>query len=239
MVVETKGIVLLESPNGEKGKRLVIYTKDYGKIVCFAKNVRKKNIAVATLLSYSEFRMFQNKNSYQLIEGSVIRSFDKIKLDIYDLSYAMYLLEFVDFVGKEELENPSILKLLLYGLNAIQNKNIDIEVIKSVFELKMFQILGIAPKLEDCISCGSSSVKYFCTSESGLICDKCKLFKDLIPIDAGTVDIMNYILSTKIEKLFSFDLKEEQKEKLKQILQSYVKKYIDYEFKTLKFIKSI
>ncbi len=239
MIVETRGIVLKESPLREKDKRLVIYTKNFGKIVCFAKNVRKKNIAVASVLSYSDLRLFQNRDSYQLIEGTVLRSFEQVKKDIFKLSYAMYLLEFVDYVGKEELENKDLLKLLIYGINAIEKNKINLEVIKAVFDLKLLQILGFEPELSACIHCGSSETSFFSAIDGGTICPNCKHSKDMISIDKGTLAVMAYIFSLSIEDLFSFDLKENQRQKFTDIIEMYVKVHIDYKFKTLEFLKSL
>lgn len=239
MIVETRGIVLKESPIREKDKRLVIYSKDFGKIVCFARNVRKKNIAVSSLLSYSDLRLFQNRDSYQLIEGSVIKSFEGVKEDIYRLSYAMYFLEFVDYVGKEELENKDILKLLLYGINAIEKDKIDLEVIKSVFDLKLLQILGFEPELNACIHCGSDEISFFSALDGGAVCSNCKHSKDLLSVDESSIAVMAYVLSLRIENLFSFNLKEEQRQKFTDIIEIYAKVHIDHKFKTLEFLKSI
>ncbi len=239
MTVETRGIVLKESALGEKGKRLVIYTKDFGKITCFAKNVRKKNIAVATVLSYSDLKMYQNRDTYQLIDGTVLRSFEPLKRDIFKLSYSMYFLEFLDFVGREELASADSLKLLLYALRALENDKINDLVIKAVFELKMLQILGSQPELYNCVMCGDDEISLFSSIEGGVVCKSCKMVKDALPIDKDSLGIMRYILGTEIEKLFSFDLKDAQREKLEQILKEYIKIHLDYRFKTLDFIRAL
>ncbi len=239
MIVETRGIVLQESPIREKDKRLLIYTKDFGKIVCFAKNVRKRNVAVASVLSYSDLRLFQNRDSYQLIEGTVLKSFEHVKEDIFSLSYAMYLLEFISYVGKEELENKKLLKLLIYGINAIEKNKINLDVIKSVFDLKLLQILGFEPDLSACIHCGSNERVYFSAIDGGSICSMCKHSKDMVSIDEGSLAVMEHILRLDIEGLFSFDLKEGVRQKFTDIIDIYVKVHIDYKFKTLEFLKSI
>ncbi len=239
MIVETRGIVISEAAQGEKGKRLLIYTKDFGKITCFTKNTHKKNTAVATLLSYSDLKMYQNKTSYQLIDGMVLRSFEGVKTDIYKLSYAMYLLEFLDVIGREELEGRDALKLVLYALRALEVDKVPDSLVKTVFDLKIMQILGFEPALYGCVLCGEEEVSRFSCAEGGAICSSCNTPKDIIKMDKNTLEIMRYILETPVEKLFSFDLKESQKFSLKKLMEDYLRVHIGHRFKTMDFLTSL
>ncbi len=239
MIVETKGIVLKESHIKDYDKRLVIYTKDYGKIVCFSKNAKKKNTAVSSLLSYSDLKLFKGSSTYTLIEGELIESFEALKKDILKLSYGMYFLEFIDYVGKEELINTDLLKLVLYSLKGLTNDKLNHLVVARVFELKILQILGLMPNTDSCLVCKNKDTIYFSPSEGSVICEKEHDIKDLIYLDRSSVNILEYIFSTPVNSIFSFNIKNKELIQIEQLTTNYVKIHIDHRFKTLDFIRTI
>ena len=84
---KTEGIVLKESPLGENGKLLVIFSREYGKMTAAAKGVRKPGsamIQLAQLFAYSELELYRgNSGLYTLTGGTLIEPFRGLSED-YD-----------------------------------------------------------------------------------------------------------------------------------------------------------
>ena len=73
------GIVLKTSNLGEFDKRMVLLTKERGKITVFARGARRQNsrfMAVCNPFSFGEFKLFEGKSAYNLMEASISNYFE-------------------------------------------------------------------------------------------------------------------------------------------------------------------
>ena len=62
---------------------------------------------------------------------------------------------------------------------------------------------------------------------------------ELLPLQESTLYTMQFVLSTPVEKLFTFAVSEEVLLELQAILKSYTATYIDRTFKSLKIFEEI
>ena len=80
------------------------------------------------------------------------------------------------------------------------------------------------------------------TRRGGCICETCEK-KDPSPEESGrflleesTLYTMQYIISTPVEKLYTFTVSDEVLENLKNIIERYRNQYIDRRFKSLEIL---
>ena len=59
---------------------------------------------------------------------------------------------------------------------------------------------------------------------------------DTIPVSPAAVYTMQYIISTPVEKLYTFTVSDEVLENLKNIIERYRNQYIDRRFKSLEIL---
>lgn len=247
------GMVLSATPVGDFDKRLVILTKEKGKISAFAKGARRPNsalLACSEPFSFGEFSLFIGRSSYSVQTAEISNYFPELRTDFQGLCYGLYFCEVADYIAKENNDEKEVLKLLYQTLRALVKKTIELPLIRAVFELKMFALNGEAPQVFYCVKCeGNSNRKQeenaatgqyrFSPESGGILCESCRGYDpNAVPIDTSTLYTMQYIISTDIEKLYTFRVSAKVLSELTRCIKNYKKYYMDHEFKALEMIHS-
>lgn len=249
MLIRTKALVVKEYIVGESDKYVTLFTKEYGKIQALAPKAKKadKGFASATqLFVYGEFILTSFKDTYRLVNVDIIDMFHNIRNGLESLSYASYVMEFLQYVTEPMLAQPELLRLTLKTLKALTYEDASYGLIRRIYELRALAELGFMPQLASCTECGevlteSETCKYYFSAASGgLVCESCKLYyKDAVTISYSTRYTLQYILSSPINKLYHFNVTDEIQQELNQVCNYYVPFYVDRTFKTVEFIDRI
>ena len=241
--IKTKAIVLHEMPIGDYDKRLILLTKELGKVTAFVKGARRSNnrmLAASQVFVYGEYILSEGKSSYNVYQANILESFHGLRLDMEDLAHAMYLLEFVDFVAKEEEENRVLMQWLLLSLKVIENKYINTKLVARIFELKAMSIIGFTPWLNDCIVCHKEEVTYFSPENGGVVCkDPGHMVKDLMIIHSGTLHAMRHVLSQPMKGIYAFELEDQELIGFEKVMTKFVWANLNHKFRTLEFLKEL
>lgn len=236
-----KGIVLSAMPVGDYDKRLSILTQERGKIVAFARGARRPNnqlVAAANPFCFGEFELYQGKNAYTLSKANIQNYFRDLANDISTAYYGFYFLEFASYFCQENVENLEFLKLIYQSLRALESPRFDNKLVKAIFELKALTIEGIAPMMFHCIGCHTTEkLNYFSIERSGIVCQKCKKDIHVYKISDATRYTMQYIISQRIEKLYTFKLTDEILSELSYIIKKFIDYHIQHRFKSLEIIE--
>jgi len=238
-------MVISAMPVGEYDRRVLILTKDYGKISAFAKGARRPNSALLACtqpFTFGNFTLIQGRNSNSLIHAEVANYFTELRTDFDAVTYGMYFCEFADYYGRENVEAKEMLKLLYQSLRALSVKSIPHVLIRYIFELRMIAINGEGPQVFQCVKCGqdiSADKPYlFHTWEGGLMCEHCK--PDSMGgffISPAAIYTMQFILATPIEKLYTFLVSEEVIQEFSKVMRQYLEVYVDKKFHSLKMLE--
>ena len=247
------GMVLSAMPVGDYDKRLVILTKEFGKISAFAKGARRPNsafLACSQPFSFGKFTLYGGRTSYNVMSAEISNYFGELREDFDRLCYGFYFCEFADYLTKENNDETNILKLLYQTLRALTKKSLNAQLIRAIFELKIMALNGEAPYVFGCVKCeknhtdtkNSNSMQYyyFSVGGGGILCDTCKVMdKNVIRIQTSTLYTMQYIISSEIEKLYTFKVSEEVLGELLRCMKSYLKCYVERDFKSLDMVIDI
>lgn len=238
------GMVLSAMPVGEYDKRLVILTKEHGKIAAFARGARRPNsplLSSSEPFSFGTFTIYQGRDSYTVATAEISNYFSELRNDLEGAYYGFYFCEFVSCMTRENVDATDVLKLLYQTLRCLAKKTIPNVLIKVIFELKMMYINGEGPQVFSCTKCGKQEENMmFSIREGGLLCENCRKKREvsdrkiLLP---ATIYTMQYINSTPIEKLYTFVVTEEVLKELTDCMEKYIKIYVTYELKTSEFLK--
>lgn len=238
------GMVLSITPVGEYDRRVVILTKEQGKISAFARGARKPNSPLVGALnpfSFGEFTIYAGKASYTIQSAKITNYFAELREDMMGAYYGFYFLEFANYYTKEGNDEKEMLLLLYQTLRALSSPYIPDRLIRYVFELRALSINGEGPQVFECVSCGCKErPMVFSVKKGGLICKECgKDVIDGIRLDPSTIYTMQYIETSSIEKLYTFVVKDNVLDELAWIMERYTGLYIDQKFKSLEILETL
>lgn len=232
-IIKTKGLIISENKMGDYDKMVTILTPS-GKIGCAAKGARRpKSLLMAgtQFFCFGEYMIFKGTNSYNINSCDTIEIFYNLRTDLDKLNCAVELCKIVDKVTYENQNTYKILQLLLNTLYVISETDKDLELVKSIFKMRLLCILGFMPKIDKCVNCDEADkISYFSIADNGFKCINCgKVDKSAISIGATTVDAIRFIVKAPAKKIFSFNLPEESLKELALISKIYLNEKLELE----------
>lgn len=238
------GMVLSAMPVGDYDKRLVILTREHGKISAFAKGARRPNsalLACSQPFSFGVFSLFTGRSSYTVTSSEISNYFPELRDDIESVYYGMYFCEFADYITKENNDEREILKLLYQTLRAVAKKTIELPLIRLVFEFKIMALSGVAPQVFNCVKCEKAEADYlFSISSGGLLCEDCKVNDNTaIRLCTSSIYTLQYIISKDVENLYTFRVSQEVLGELEALIKRYLDHYMNHEFKSGELLRSL
>ena len=176
-------------------------------------------------------------------EQAVVR---EVQEELEATYYGCYFLEFADYYCQENNDEREMLKLLYQSLRALTSAAYDKRLVRFIFELKAMAVNGEAPNVFSCVRCGEKeNLRWFMTRRGGCICETCEK-KDPSPEESGrflleesTLYTMQYIISARVEKLYTFSVSDSVLRQLLAIMKSYRAVYLDHSFQTLKMLEGL
>ncbi|MCP1102755.1 DNA repair protein RecO [Aequitasia blattaphilus] len=243
--ISVTGMVIYNAPAGEYDRRVVLLTKERGKITAFARGARKPNsslIAATTPFVFGEFVLYEGRTSYTLNSAKPGNYFESLRHDLEGAYYGIYFLDLIHYYAREGTNESESLKLIYQTLRALESDKIPNPLIRRVFELKLITINGEGPQVFQCQSCGSREYEdvYFSVDKGGLLLGACKGDDpSALRIGQSTLYALQYIVSSSVEKLYSFVVKEEVQRELDALLEAYLEKYLDKNFRSREILESL
>ena len=237
------GMVLSTTPVGEYDRRVVLLTKEQGKVSAFAKGSRRPNsplVGVVNPFTFGEFTMYEGRSSYTIQSAKVINYFSELREDVLGAYYGFYFLEVANYYAREFNDELEMLKLLYQTMRALTNPHIPDALIRCIYELKILTINGEYPNVFSCRKCKKEEdLGWFSAKYAGTLCSECKNDENIIRLDESALYTMQYIITSSIEKLYTFQVSEDVLHTLERILKSYLAMYVDRKFKSLKVLEEI
>ncbi|MDE5931316.1 MAG: DNA repair protein RecO [Lachnospiraceae bacterium] len=210
---EITGMVLKAEPIGEYDRRVVILTKEKGKIAAFARGARRPNsrlLAATNPFSFGKFRVYAGRSSYTLTEADISNYFEGLRVDFEGAYYGMYFLEVMDYYTRENNEDKEMLKLLYQSLRALMHEKLPNRLVRYIFEMKAMVLSGEFPGMP----------------ENG-------------NYEESTSYAVYYIMDSPVEKLYTFTVTDTVLTQLSQIADDYRKRYLDRSFKSLEILNTL
>ena len=244
MSISTNGLILKVTNNRESDRTLAILTEQ-GIIYAYAKaarNIKSKKFAATSPLCYSHFTLFEGKELYIVNEAECKEVFFELRNDIEKMALAQYFCELLLYIIPENEDASDILKLTLNSLYFLCKSEKEIDLIKSVFELKLMCLMGYMPDIVACSECAIyEGEMFFDIIEGVLYCENCKPKNNynLIPISNSTLSVLRHIVYSDFSELFSFTASKNTLSLTSDLIEKYTLNKTEHQFKTLKFYHSV
>lgn len=240
--ITVTGMVLSSMPVGDYDKRLVLLTKEKGKITTFAKGIRRPSshlLAAGNPFVFGTFQLYEGRSSYNLQHVSVRSYFTELAKKQPEIYYGFYFLELADYYGQENADEGTMLNLLYLTLHALMNPHMDNPLIRRIFELRTLVIQGEYPQLGACVSCGApENLAAFSWNRHGILCKSCApQVPDAAGLDAGAVYALQYIVSAPLKKLYSFAVKPEIQWQLDRVAGRLMEQALDRKIKSREILE--
>lgn len=242
-IITVTGMVLSSLPVGEFDRRIVLLTKERGKISAFAKGSRRMNsplMGVTQPFVFGEFEIYEGRTSFDIHKADISYYFTEVTGDYEAVCYACYFAEMADYYGRENLEAPKTLNLLYLTLKALKKPSIPNELVRCIYELRLININGECPGLFECGVCGgSNNLHGFSVQNFGMVCDSCRdSGSEGIGISESCAYTLQYIVSAKLEKLYTFTVSDSVLKELSHVMGRIRAKIIDRKMKSLELLES-
>lgn len=203
------GLVIGAFPQGEYDRRIVLLTKECGKITAFIKGARRQGsrfLGSTDMFCFGNFELYVGKNSYTVQNVEVLNYFEYFRDNLEAAYYGMYFMELADYYTRENNDEALVLLLLYRALQGLKSQALSNDFVRRVYEIKLFSIEGeLIP-----------SDRY-----------------NMSPTLKGFVEV---IINASIQDLYTVGLKDEYMTELKEYTDYQRKHIVDKKLNSLDFI---
>ena len=263
MLFATDGVITKVSDATGSDKFLNIITPNRGRIGVLVKGSRSpesKTASLSQLFTYGNFEIYEKNGMYWLRGGMVIDPFYNLSEDITRIAAATYMCEVANELTDESDECEDILRLLLNSMYLLGKGEKKISLIKAVFELRAMAISGYMPDVTACRYCKTTIADemYLDVLGGRIMCAECfkergdrvknisRDFEDvreasiICRMTSSVAVALKYVLMSPPEKIFSFDIKDEDEMQLfSRLAESYLTSHLGRGFDSLDFYNAV
>lgn len=211
-LITLTGMVLSAMPMGEFDKRIVLLTRERGRIAAFVKGARRPNsylLGASRPMAFGTFHLYEGRNSYTLKSAEITAYFDELSRDLEDISYGSYFMEIAAAYTVEGVDGTPMLKLLYQSLRALTRPSIPKLLVRYIFELRTMVVNGVYS------------------------------LDPPVPVCESTAYTIYHIGTAPIEKLYTFTVSDQVLEELGRCMVLYRERYLERHFTSLDILRSL
>ncbi|MDO5696028.1 MAG: DNA repair protein RecO [Eubacteriales bacterium] len=219
---------------GEYDRRIVLLTKEVGRISAFVRNARRPNspfLAASAPFVTGVFYLYRGRDSYSVREIEVREYFSELSADIERTYYGLYFLDVANFYTRENNHEAPTLYLVFRALAALRAGEMAPALVRAVFELRMLTVHGEYPYLARFMDTkepvDDRPVYGFNLRKDGLVAQGGR------QLQKATVRAMDYVIRTDGAAVFSFAVSESVEREFTGLITDYFRYKTGHEFKSL------
>ncbi len=214
----TPAVVLRHVRQGDMSHVVTLLTRDGGKIAVMAKGNRKPGSRFAAgleLFSLSQvtYRARPQHDLVYLDECELERAFEGLRADVFGYAAASVCAELTDRLVPEGGASVEIFDLLVEALGVLDEvvplpdgQEMRAAAFPVTFQLKLMDILGIAPELTECAACGNADLgasASLSARRGGLLCKRCHAVEGGRRLGSETVEFLRGALFGELSAAFT------------------------------------
>lgn len=230
------GIVLSAVTIGEYDKRVVLLTKERGRISAFARGARRPRSSLSATtepFTFGEFYLYRGRDSYTIEQVVAKNYFPELRRELDSLYMAFYFCEVADYYTREGMEAKEEINLLYLSLKALSLTSIPKKLVRYIYEFRMLYLEGECPRIFECMQCGGKEgLHHFYVGEAGVLCDTCHTGNTGIAISETAMYTLQRIVSSPLQNLYSFTVSDTVLAEIGVVVSRYFLAHTDRKFQT-------
>ncbi|MFO1021017.1 MAG: DNA repair protein RecO [Planctomycetales bacterium] len=240
-----EGIVIRQTDFSESSRVMTLFTREFGKISALAKGAKRLKgpfEAALDLLTRCNI-VFLRKSSGALdllTEAKLIQRFKAKDRSLESLYAGYYVAELLGNLTEEYDPHAVLYAETVQALDRFQSWD-RLENAVARFELMLLKEIGHQPALEGCLVCErelDNSLPYaFKVHQGGVVCFECLREEPVRRIHAGTLIVMQKLLSEQDSSWERVVLSKEQIEELRSICNAAIAHVMGKRPKMLSYLK--
>ena len=210
----TTGIVLSSAPAGDYDRRVVLLTRERGKITAFARGARRpssKLLSSVTPFTFGQFGLYPGRSAFTLARSQITYYFADLKEDFDASLYGFYFLDLAAYYGRENLDAAGMLNLLYVTLRALEKKQVPFDLVRRVYEIRLMVENGEYPPDSAADAAWQQSTRY----------------------------AVEYAMSAPLPRLYSFTVSREVQRELDRLQEKILSRILDRRPRSLDILESM
>lgn len=224
-----KGFVLRTIDIGDADRLVSILSSDRGLIKAYARNARRQrsHLRLTTQnFAFCEFTAFQYRERVQIDEAEMIEPFLELQQDMDRLVCAAHLVEVLHDAAEYETERSDLYQLCAYSLESLRRRP-DPLLVAHMAQLRILSMIGLAPRVDNCVICGHALTQRpsFSESAGGILCGRSACssrVSDARPLDQATLDGLQHSQTATLQRLFAFQMEPGPRRRFIQLSRQYL-----------------
>jgi DNA repair protein RecO (recombination protein O) len=231
------------------------YTKDFGKIHGIIKGVRDARYRYGSTLepfSLNEILFYRRRRGadlHQVTQVEVVDNYPEVREDLEALSYASYFVDMIDQVVDVEETSVELFTVLKEAMDFLRQKASPRRCAR-IFEVKLFEILGIMPEFRACVVCQDPdpSPAYFKVGMGGILCQNCQSRRTEgggsgqasgILVSRGTVQFLEHVRRLPMKELLNVKVAQEVGGELEKMLRRFADFHLPRKLHSVTFLEKM
>jgi DNA repair protein RecO (recombination protein O) len=177
--VQTEAILVHAAVYGEADRIVTLVTRGLGKISAIARGARRSRTRFGAALApyiVAQATLAEGRGElFTLGEYTVIADHSAVARDVVVMAHASYVAELCRELSPPRQPEPLLYALLVECLETLAVSAPSADTLRA-FELKLLDVVGLAPALDRCAACGDAPVGEVHTVDpgrGGIVCPRC------------------------------------------------------------------
>ena len=231
---------------GEADRILRLLTVERGKISALARGVRRMNSRKAghlepfTLISA---QLSTGHGSEWIVDQvSTMEAFPSMTEVLSRTIQGSYVTELADRFTVEEIENRQLFRLTLETIRRIASMDDSFPAIR-FFDLRLLDLTGYRPQLQQCVVCGKSLEpvnQYFSSIFGGIVCPSCSGSQTFLrTISVRTLKFLRYYQNHNFPDAAAAGWPQDIRKESEDILTQYIAFMLERKINSQEFLSHV
>ncbi len=235
-------VVLRKLDYGEADRIFTLLTRTHGKVGAIAKGVRRPESKLGPsleLYGHVDVLLAKGRGDLDVVAQVQRMPGERITGDVERMSHAALIAELAERVCEDRHPVDGVYELTVMALDELARET-DPRRASAYFLMAALDLLGYAPQLMECASCGKpllAKPAVFSATAGGFLCDDCAAplaSPPLVPLSA--IKVLRLMASGDLATYRRLKLDGELMDAVERVLTVQLEHHLDRRLKSLQFL---